>query len=204
MITIKLNNPIEMNYANVVSFFKNTIEFTSDDNYHITCEFTEGKYRSGSAYGQTQYDKEGIWKIIITVSDYSYVFPSGNSARLWTYEQILIHEILHELWFAARLGDIHEKNFGVLDNQKVYDYLLSNTEKPLIDYFNIKSTNMKPTKKERAKLFKLIFRRDGGEEYDGYDLAFMLDVWEKSEEWQQYSAVFRIIKKLENWARKLK
>lgn len=115
--------PLVSWYA-IVGFFEGQVVLTREpDDFSILCEFVPAPYRSGSAYGPVQYKQEKIWKIVINVSDDAQTFPNGNKAALYTYEAIIIHELLHEFWYVAGLGDIHDRNFGVRDNVQVYQIL---------------------------------------------------------------------------------
>ena len=138
MLRIKLlgKTPEKLNLKKVVDFFENKIEFVQENPCHIICEFLPDRdFRSGGAFNPTLFNKYGYWKIVIRVSDKAHQNPNGTYALLPSYEEILIHEILHELWYSVGFGTIDTHPYSRWTNQEVYNRYKSATEKPMENYF---------------------------------------------------------------------
>ena len=113
-------NEPAVNWQDIVNFFNNGIEFIRSGDSHMLLEFIPSYIdgRGGNAFGWKQYKENGFWKIQIQVSD------KGQ----YSYEDIIIHEILHEFCYVAGLGDIHDYGWGVLNNKEVFDFLKTKIE----------------------------------------------------------------------------
>lgn len=145
LLQIKLTGDSRpVHWKAVRNFFLKQIDFAKEGDWHILCELSPGPFRAGHAYGPTQFKRDGYWKITVDLSEEPSRSPNGNPNRFYTYEEIIIHEILHELWWVAGLGDIHDhktakrpRGLGVRDNNDVFEILKAKITKPLHSLFTI-------------------------------------------------------------------
>jgi len=135
-LKVKLVNPVDFDRKKLEDLLD--IEFVKSGPHHIICEFYKADYRTGSAFSNIEFDKYGYWKIFVGVADKSSQSPTGIYSALHSYEDIIRHEILHEFWYAAGLGDIHThtthdspRGLGVRDNDAAHLILKKSLTKPL-------------------------------------------------------------------------
>lgn len=136
------DNPIDATiYASVVSFFdtQNTqIEFVYGGDFHMRLHFKDNfpeghrnDVRTGGADTPTTVTRDNIWDVTIEISDSGWKFPSGAVSQPDSYEKLMIHEILHIMWFWAGLGDLHASSFNQNTNQAALDALVNEIDDPL-------------------------------------------------------------------------
>lgn len=186
-------------------FFEGNVQFVQSGEWHILCEFQRQNPRGGFAYTENHFKEHGHWKIGIKVSDEAFEFPSGNHATLWSYQQILIHEILHILYESAGLPDIHDHyNRGVDDNQKVWEEFQKKVDLPFNSLIQ-SNKNMYVDQELLNKLYELGFKRmpdEDGEGYLGKSIKQVLDEMIASDEHEYYRPLYLAAKEIENWGRK--
>jgi hypothetical protein len=115
----------DIKWQTITDFFEGKIKFVNDTPSNILCEFQYRSERGGTAFSWKEYRQFGFWKVAI------YTSSKGQ----YTYEDIIIHELLHIFYYVANLGDIHyytspefPRGWGVVNNQIVFEFIKKRIE----------------------------------------------------------------------------